>query len=217
NPYKEKSYKSDKGGKDFSCHRKSSHHHYKEKESLYSHKSKKACWRDTVRLKKEGTPHSNSKSHLTEHENIHTGKSLLSIINVEMSLPRGNASLRIKTFILERNSLNVMNVGNLQTKGKTSVFIKSMQERNLINVVSMRKVIFRSQALLDASGVLLEIKPMHGRKMPYKYSKCAKPFTQKPCFIKYYNIRIDETHYECIKGGKASGIPLLIVCEEPIQ
>lgn len=53
--------------------------------------------------------------------------------------------------------------------------------------------------------------------MPYKYSKCAKPFTQKPCFIKYYNIRIDETHYECIKGGKASGIPLLIVCEEPIQ
>lgn len=110
-----------------------------------------------MHLKEEGTPRSNSKSHLTEHENIHTGKSLLSIINVEMSLPRGNASLRIKTFILERNSLNVMNVGNLQTKGKTSVFIKSMQERNLINVVGMRKVIFRSQALLDASEVLLEI------------------------------------------------------------
>lgn len=117
-------------------------------------------------------PGSSSKSHLTEHENIHTGKSLLSIINVEMSLPRGNASLRIKTFILERNFLNVMNVGNLQTKGKTSVFIKSMQERNL-NVVGMRKVIFRSQALLGASEVLLEINPMHGRKVR-KYSMASE-------------------------------------------
>ena len=126
-----------------------------------------------MHLKKEGNPRSNSKSHLTEHENIHTGNSLLSVINVEMSLPRCNASLRIKTSILERNSLNVMNVENLQTKGKTSVFIKSMQERKLINVVGMRKLLFRSQALLDASEVFLEINPMHGRKVR-RYSMASE-------------------------------------------